>query len=97
MLVLEVYTRFRTTLGHKVNHLFEGTNTVFDTINHPVHGGIVCLIATEVIDKDDELYVDYLYNVDDEATDLWYKELYEITYGKVGRKKKDTIKLFGSF
>ena len=82
-----------------MNHLFEGTNTVFDTVNHPVHGGIVCLIATEVIDKDDELYVDYLYNVDDEATDLWYKELYELTYGKVGRKKKglDTMKLFRSF
>ena len=73
--------KFRTTLGHKANHLFEGKNTEYDTVNHPVHGGIVCLIATEVINKDDEIYVDYLYDVDDEATEQWYKDLYDRTYG----------------
>ena len=49
-------------------------------MNHPVHGGIVCLIATEVISNDNEIYVNYLYDVDDEATEQWYKDLYDRTY-----------------
>ena len=33
------------------------------------NGGIVCLIATEFIWKDDEVYVDNLYDVEDEDTE----------------------------
>ena len=72
--------QFRTTLGHKANHLFEGKNTEYDTVNHPVHGGIVCLLATHAIQAGEEVYVDYLYDVEDEDTEPWYKELYARTY-----------------
>eukprot|EP00091_Calanus_sinicus_P013606 TRINITY_DN30199_c0_g1_i1.p1 TRINITY_DN30199_c0_g1~~TRINITY_DN30199_c0_g1_i1.p1 ORF type:complete len:288 (-),score=95.93 TRINITY_DN30199_c0_g1_i1:1-864(-) len=47
--------QFRTTLGHKANHLFEGKNTEYDTVNHPVHGGIVCLTATHAIQAGEEV------------------------------------------
>ena len=76
--------QFRTTLGHKANHLFEGKNTEYDTVNHPVHGGIVCLIATHAIQEGDEIYVDYLYDVD-EAED-WYRELYRRTYNQTSEE-----------
>ena len=49
-------------------------------MNNPVNVGIVCLIATEVINKDDEIYVDYIYDVVDEAIEQWYKDLYDRTY-----------------
>ena len=66
-----VYT---ATLGHKVNHKFEETNVEFDFTDHPVYGVIVCLIATEDIDVDDELFVHYGYDLD--AAPQWYQDLH---------------------
>ena len=47
---------FRRTLGHKANHLFLTHNTEYDTVLHPVLGGIVCLVA--------ELQSQLFYNFD---------------------------------
>ena len=75
--------QYRTTLGHKANHMFKEKNTEYDTVDHPVHGGIVCLIATKPISKDEEVYVDYWYDVKSKATVQWYKDLYIETYGSL--------------
>ena len=38
-------TKFRRTLGHKGNHKFRMNNVDYETVLHPVHGPIACLIA----------------------------------------------------
>ena len=63
--------QFRTTLGHKANHLFVGKNTEYDTVSHPVHGGIVCLLASHPIQQGEEVYVHYWYQVT-MHTEPWY-------------------------
>merc|ERR1719154_729838 len=76
--------QYRTTLGHKANHLFEGKNTEYDTVNHPVHGGIVILVASHPIQPDDEVIVDYLYEVED--AEPWYQDLYYRTYNETSEE-----------
>jgi len=80
--------QYRTTLGHKANHLFEGKNAVYDTVNHPVQGGIVILVATHAIQPDDEIIVDYLYDV--EEAEPWYQDLYDRTYNDTSEEDGDT-------
>ena len=50
--------RFRRTLGHKANHLFVYHNTEYDTVHHPVLGGIVCLVALRPIHAGEEVGLD---------------------------------------
>ena len=77
-LLFRSFYKFRTTLGHKANHMFEMNNADYDTILHPVHGPIACLVANRDINVGDEITVDYLYDV--ELADDWYQELYHKTY-----------------
>ena len=58
--------------------MFEMNNADYDTILHPVHGPIACLVANRDINVGDEITVDYLYDV--ELADEWYQELYHKTY-----------------
>ena len=48
---------------------------MYDTVNHPVHVGIVCLLASHPIQEGEEVYVDYWYVVTID-TEPWYMELY---------------------
>ena len=74
--------QYRTTLGHKANHLFKGKNTEYDTVHHPVQGGIVFLEAIEAIQPGEEIIVDYWYqNI--EGAEPWYRDLYYSTYGEI--------------
>ena len=66
---------YRTTLAHKANHDFSDTNVVWDIIDHPVVGGIACLVAAKEIDEDDEIYVDYNYDVEDVVPE-WYTDAF---------------------
>ena len=66
--------KFRRTLGHKANHLFLSHNTEYDTVLHPVLGGIVCLVARVAILPGDEVTADYMYEV--EGAQDWYVEQY---------------------
>ena len=54
--------------------LFLTHNTEYDTVLHPVLGGIVCLVARVPILPGDEVTADYLYELED-AQD-WYVEQY---------------------
>ena len=44
---------------------------VWDIIDHPVVGEIPCFVAANEIDEDDEIYVDYNYDVEDVVPE-WY-------------------------
>ena len=45
-------------------------------VKHPLFGVIVAIIATEVIEEDEEIFVDYNYALD-EGSPAWYKEAHE--------------------
>ena len=64
---------YRTSLAHKANHKFGGSNAYWDMVHHPVVGGIACLVAYREIDEDDEVYVDYNYDME-EWVPAWYTE-----------------------
>ena len=75
---------FRTTLGHKVNHKFsQEANGNFEVVKHPLFGVIAAVIAEEVIEEDEEIFVDYnYYSEDSPLEDLldcpdWYQKAYK--------------------
>ena len=57
----------------------DNANVEFEYVEHPVFGVIVCLIADEDINADEELFVNYNYVLEDAAK--WYRDLYDETYG----------------
>ena len=74
---LRELANFRTTLGHKVNHKFsQEANGDFEVVKHPLFGVIVAIIAKEVIEEDDEIFVDYNYSIDPESP-TWFKEAHK--------------------
>lgn len=73
------FVKFRTTLGHKANHRFVTNNVDYETVLHPVHGAIVCLVANTEIRPGEEITADYLYELD--MAEPWYTDLYYQTYG----------------
>ena len=83
---------YRTTLGHKANHKFEAANAKSLTVDHPVLGGIVCLVATTEIAVDDEIFYHYGYIRPDQA-DHWYREEYNTVYGGKMMDTSGLIKL----
>ena len=62
-------------MAHKANHVFWGSNAFYRAVEHPVLGGIGCLVALMEIDQDDEIYVDYNYDIDGDAPD-WSMEAF---------------------
>ena len=80
--------KYRTTLGHKANHKFGQLNTDFMVVDHPVFGGIGGLMATEVIEEDDEIFVDYRY--DPQSCPHWYKDDY-LEYNDKQREDLEVI------
>ena len=67
---------FRTTLGHKTNHKFDPeANGGFEVVKHPLFGVIVAIVARDVIEEDEEIFVDYNYSLEDGP--LWYKEAHK--------------------
>ena len=71
---------FRTTLGHKINHKFaQEANGNFEVVKHPLFGVIVAVIANEVIEEDEEIFVDYNYTLSPESP-AWFKEAHKKFY-----------------
>jgi hypothetical protein len=64
---------FIATLGHKANHRFDAKNAFYDVVDHPVVGGIACVVAGEEIDIGDEIFVDYNYDLEQGVPD-WYSD-----------------------
>jgi hypothetical protein len=85
-------TRFRSTLGHKINHSFIKTKTEFDHATHPRFGWIRSLVAIEDIYKDEEIFINYHYAVRaDIRVPSWYKALYEVEVGPWPKPQKGQI------
>jgi hypothetical protein len=86
-------TRFRATLGHKVNHSFIKTKTAYKFASHPRFGWIRSVIAIEDIYKGEEIFINYHYPVKaDRRVPSWYKALYEEGVGpwpKLEKGQKD--------
>ena len=74
-------TEYRTTLGHKANHMFQGHNTVYQKgIDHPVLGRIGCIMAIQDIEPGQEIFTHYNYNP--HTALLWYRQEYTRLYGQ---------------
>ena len=71
---------YRTTLGHKANHSFNN-NVEYVFVDHPVLGGIACLVATEDIDDGEEVFAHYRYGDIQLVQLFWYREEYNHQYG----------------
>lgn len=66
-------SNYRTTLAHKANHKFAEKNGVYDVVDHPVVGGIACIVAAREIDIGDEIFVDYNYDLG-QGVPEWYRD-----------------------
>ncbi|XP_023325406.1 histone-lysine N-methyltransferase SETD7 isoform X2 [Eurytemora carolleeae] len=68
-------SQYRTTYTHKTNHKFEDTNVEFDAVLHPMFGPIGCIVATQLIPRDTEIFVNYGYGM--EYAPDWYRDLWK--------------------
>ena len=84
------YLNFRRTLGHKANHKFEENNVFYETLFHPALGPIPCLVADKEIHPGDEIFSDYMYEL--ETADNWYRQQYYEVYGTTEDNLEETKK-----
>ena len=62
----------------------------FEVVQHPVHGGIVFLSATQTILPGQELTVNYNYDLDSlGGEEHWYRDLYYQTYPEERDNEED--------
>jgi len=74
-------TKYRATLGHKVNHSFEPNCEFVLLSSHPVLGTVMGLAALRDITADQELRVNYGYNVtSDPDQPAWFVKLWHEFY-----------------
>ena len=81
-------SKYRATLGHKINHSFVKKNTKFGYNYHPRFGVCRTVVATKNIKKHEELWVDYGYDLDDEAPQ-WYLDTYKMEVGEIEPKDEN--------
>ena len=67
-------SKYRATLGHKVNHSFKFAKAMFGRAYHPRFGNIRTLYATSNITKGEEVFVNYGY--DRGPVPEWYSVVY---------------------
>merc|ERR1711963_439775 len=80
-------SKYRATIGHKINHSFTKTNTKFGHVYHPRFGQIRSIVATKDIQKGEELLVNYGYGlIDSRNLPGWYVEAYEREVGPYPKK-----------
>ena len=69
-----------------MNHRFRNTNVDFDFVTSPRFGLTRCLRSTRFIERGEELFVDYEYDLEEDELPGWYRSLHEATFGN-GKKK----------
>ena len=67
-------SKYRATLGHKVNHSFKFTKAGYKRAYHPRFGNIIALYASKNITKGEEILVNYNYARG--PVPEWYAALY---------------------
>ena len=78
--------KYRSTLGHKINHSFIGTNIYWGFVRHPSFGPIVSLMASKPITKGEELFINYKYELED-APPWYFKLAEEMSLKKINTNK----------
>ena len=78
--------QYRASLGHKINHQFQDVNVDFCYMKHPRFGNIRCTRSLRLINKGEEIFEDYQYEMTNDDTPRWYKDAYK-TYraNKIGK------------
>ena len=74
-------SNFRATLGHKINHSFTKTKSIYGKCYHPRFGNIRSVYAVADIKKGEEIFVNYGYRLG-QRVPLWYSDLYEKETGQ---------------
>ena len=74
-------SRYRATLGHKMNHSFKFAKAQMTHAKHPRFGDIRAYYATSNIAKGEEILVNYGYTKGG-LVPQWYSSLYEKEVGK---------------
>lgn len=80
-------TKYKATLGHKINHSFNNWNCMFHSLDHPRFGTIPAARTTANVAKNEELLCLYEFQYDEGAP--WYQELW--------RREIDNDFIFGPF
>ena len=62
---------YKASLGHKINHHFQ-PNVNITPIFHPRFGDILGIISIKPITKNEELFLNYEYDLRNEWTPKWY-------------------------
>ncbi|XP_023320452.1 histone-lysine N-methyltransferase SETD7 [Eurytemora carolleeae] len=71
--------RYNATLGHKVNHSFQPNSEFLLFPLHPILGTVMSLVATQDIQADQEILVDYEYYVNEDQLESqpdWFRKLW---------------------
>lgn len=61
----------------QINHKFKDYNAEFVYLKHPVFGNVRGLAAVQNIAKNEEIFVDYQYDLKYDDTPQWYRESYK--------------------
>ena len=73
--------KFRSSLGHKVNHSFTNPNTISISVIHPRYGPIKAFLTTKKIKKGEEILTSYDYPKH-VFVPSWYAKEYEKEFKK---------------
>ena len=73
-------SNYRATLGHKLNHSFKATKSMYGAAYHPRFGEIRSVVAKSDIDKGEEIFVSYNYRMGSLVPE-WYSTLYKEEMG----------------
>ena len=74
-------SKFRSTLGHKINHSYKKANAIFISVIHPRHGPIKGILSITNIKKGQEILCNYDYPMDSNVP-TWYANAYQMEFGK---------------
>ena len=74
-------SRYRATLGHKMNHSFKFAKAQMSHAFHPRFGDVRAYYANSNITKGEEIFVNYGYKKGG-TVPQWYTLLYEKEVGK---------------
>jgi len=86
---------YRTTFGHKVNHKFCSfgeCNSRFRMVIHPFMGKLVCVVATEDIQKGEEIFVDYTMRLGYRSP-AWFQEEYRAAKDRFTQRQNKESKV----
>jgi hypothetical protein len=71
--------------------MFQEANVQFDAFTSPRFGPVKMLRSTNLIQKGEEICVDYKYNMGDEDTPFWYRKQHHRSFGTLHNSRSKKI------